>query len=192
MPVKSPDTTELYYKKNLCDIVKACGASFILSNLHLFKGHEDSRTSTLTRLMEATTLEWFCVSPQGGEKGEAVLEDAPLERVEEEENCEEQADYEEQPAAESGVDQGGQEQAAVELVKEGREQAPVELDQADVDLEEGREQAAVELDGAKSADVAYMQFTTTGMCAVCGASSDKKKRLVFLWRWEVPENVIKN
>lgn len=85
MPVKSPDTPELYYKKNLCDVVTACGASCILSNRHLFKGQDASAVNSLTKLMDSTAVDWFCVSPDYL-LGEGEAKDAGASQSEEGEN----------------------------------------------------------------------------------------------------------
>lgn len=136
MPVKSPDTTELYYKKNLGDIVKGCGASFILSNQHLFKGQDVAKTVTLTSLMKATGLEWFAVSSDA---------------------------------------------AATNVIPEEEEDQEEELQTAATqDLDQAAAAVAVELDRVKAGDVAFLQFTTTGILSVLitwqyrGASSGRK------------------
>ncbi len=154
VPVKSPDNTEVYYKKNLCDIVKACGASLILSNQHLFQGQDEFSTSSLAKLMDATAVDWFCVSSQQLFEEREVLEEPTAGDVEAStisgiEATTTTGGGEAAVAAAGVVEAAGGEKATegVETVLPGEQAAAAKLP---------------ELDIAKPVDVAFMQFTTTG------------------------------
>lgn len=160
MTVKPPNTTEVYYKKNLRDIVKTCGASLILSNRHMFQGHHDSTVCMLSKLMEDTAVEWFCVSPN--KEDVSFKKEEALGPLLEEEATSPMSEW---PATEEGtyfvdpdtgmfrelgwhkekleeIDPGSAEDAAITATE-----PPVELDM---------------LDRVKPTDVAFMQFTASG------------------------------
>lgn len=60
VPVKSPDTNEVYYKRNLLEIVRACEASFVLSNKRLPGSPDEAGDRDLDKLVQSTSVEWFC------------------------------------------------------------------------------------------------------------------------------------
>lgn len=133
--MKSPNTSEVYYKKTLSWIVQECKASFILSNKKLFKDNDDFTTKSLATVVECINVDWLCVTtdtevecPTKGLSC-AAKEDADLlSSAEKSEVKKEEA--------------GGFTSAAEEVRKE--------------DLSE------LHLDSAKPENIVFLQFTTSG------------------------------
>ena len=57
--MKSPNTSEVYYKKTLSWIVQDCKAPFILSNK---ENTDDSTSKSLATVMEYIKADWLCVT----------------------------------------------------------------------------------------------------------------------------------